>query len=192
MKHIGLFGGSFNPVHTGHLMLAGIIQQAAGLDEVWLVISPLNPLKSNPEELVPDFLRLSMVQLATLAVEGLEPNDVELSMPRPSYTVDTVRKLREDYRDVAFSLIIGADSFISFRKWKEWETIIELCEKIFVYPRTGFELPDKLPEGFEFVDAPVVGISSSDIRKRIKAGDRVNFMIPDNVYSFIKKHKLYQ
>ena len=110
MKRVGLFGGSFNPIHTGHLILADEIRQARNLDEVWFMVSPLNPLKSNPEELVDDRLRFEMVELATLGVKGFEPCDIELKLTRPSYTVNTLHKLKEKFPDCSFSLIIGSDS----------------------------------------------------------------------------------
>lgn len=191
MKRVGLFGGSFNPIHTGHLILADEIRQARNLDEVWFMVSPLNPLKSNPEELVDDRLRFEMVELATLGVKGFEPCDIELKLTRPSYTVNTLHKLKEKFPDCSFSLIIGSDSFVNFNKWKNPDEIISMTENIYVYPRVGIDLPETLPDEFEFVNAPVIEISSTEIRKKIKSGKRVNFLVPDNVYDFIKKHHLY-
>lgn len=191
MKRVGLFGGSFNPVHTGHLILADHIRQSACLDEVWFVVSPENPFKSSSPDLVEERLRLAMTGLAVSPYEGLEVCDVELSLPRPSYTVRTLEHLRTIYPDIAFSLIIGADSYASFDRWKESDRIIEMTERIYVYPRVGVRLPETAPAGFEFVRAPLVEISSTSIRERIRNGGSVNFLIPDNVYSYIKKHKIF-
>lgn len=192
MRHIGILGGSFNPVHNGHLILANHIRQRAGLDEVWLVMSPLNPLKVSKSDLAGDEYRYSMVALAANPVEGLEPSDVEMRLPRPSYTVNTLDYLVEQYPEADFSLIIGADSFLSFKQWKDYQRIISLTRAIYVYPRPGYELPSEAPSGFVFISAPVVEISSTEIRKNIREGFDVNFLIPDSVYSFIKKHKLYR
>jgi len=191
MKHIGLFGGSFNPVHTGHLILANHIRQVAGLEEVWFVLSPLNPLKDTPEELAPDEFRMAMLELATNPAEGLEPCRVEMCLPRPSYTINTLRYLDREYGENEFSLIIGADSFLNFERWKDFDEIIRLTRHIYVYPRYGYQLPEVSPEGFEFIKAPLIEISSTDIRNKVRAGVDISFLVTDNVNRYIRKHKLY-
>ncbi|MDE6378308.1 MAG: nicotinate (nicotinamide) nucleotide adenylyltransferase, partial [Duncaniella sp.] len=122
---IGIFGGSFNPVHMGHLMLASYMQQFEGFDEVWLMLSPLNPLKTSSSELIPDLTRLKMLEIAVKGVKGLEVSDIELSMPRPSYTINTLRYLAKRYPRHSFRLIIGADNWRIFSQWKDSEKIIE-------------------------------------------------------------------
>ncbi len=122
--NIGILGGSFNPIHIGHLMLASYMQQFAGFDEVWLTLSPLNPFKDESSELIPDIMRLKMLEIALKDAKGLNICDVELSMPRPSYTINTLRYLAKRYPRRNFKLIIGSDNWKVFDKWKDSESIM--------------------------------------------------------------------
>lgn len=191
-KVIGLMGGSFNPVHNGHLMLASYICQHYGLSEVWLVLSPLNPLKSNPGELVSDTSRLDMLRMAVEPVSFLKACDVELSMPRPSYTVDTLELLSASYPDVEFRLIIGADNWAVFDRWKDYETILDRFG-VMVYPRRGSEVTAGGSDSrVTLIDAPMYDISSSFVRLMIAQGLDVNFFVPAKVYKYIKENSLYK
>ena len=134
---IGVFGGSFNPVHIGHVMLASYLKQFEGFDEVWLMLSPLNPLKANSTELIPDVTRLKMLDIALKGAEGIKVSDIELSMPRPSYTINTLRYLAKRYPRHTFKLIIGSDNWKIFSQWKDSEAIIRDFGVV-VYPRPGY------------------------------------------------------
>lgn len=191
MKKIAVFGGSFNPVHIGHMILADFIRQEMALDEVWFMLSPLNPLKADPDELLPDDIRLEMLHLAVDDAEGFRVSDIELSMPRPSYTVDTLRELIKRYPDVDFSLIVGGDNYASFDRWKCSREILKMA-RLIVYPRPGSRLPEAADDNTTIVKAPLVDISSTAIRMFIASGRSVNFLLPDKVYDYIKKHQLYR
>lgn len=189
---IGILGGSFNPVHAGHMMLASYLQQFAGLDAVWLTLSPLNPLKSHPDELIPDMQRLEMLKIATRdAGEGIGVCDIELSMPRPSYTIDTLRLLARRYRRKQFKLIIGSDNWRIFEQWKDYEAILEEFGVI-VYPRPGYPVPNRYEDGMEVVDAPQNTLSSTFVRRAIARGKDMNFFLPPGVFTYIKENGIYK
>lgn len=188
-KKIGLFGGSFDPVHTGHLMVASFIAQNSELDEVWLNLSPCNPLKKEPRESSDDD-RLEMLRLATAGVPFLNVCSVELTMPYPSYTISTLRLLKEMYPDCDFKLIIGSDNWNLFGRWKDSDAIINDFGVI-VYPRPGYPV-DYQPEGVSIIDAPLVELSSTFIRKNVKEGKDMNFFLPQAVYQYIHERNLYR
>ncbi len=189
---IGILGGSFNPVHIGHLMLASYLKQFCGLDAVWLTLSPLNPLKSHPDELIPDLQRLEMLKIATRdAGEGIGVCDIELSMPRPSYTINTLRLLQRRYRNKHFKLIIGSDNWRIFEQWKDYEAILEEFG-VLVYPRPGYPVPHRYEDGMEVVDAPMSSLSSTFVRNAISRGKDMNFFLPPGVYDYIKEHSIYK
>lgn len=188
---IGILGGSFNPVHIGHLILAQYMVQWGYVDKVWLTLSPQNPLKNLGKEMMPDMKRLSMLQRATKEAKGIETCDIELSMPRPSYTIDTLRVLSRRYPAKRFRLIIGSDNLAVFRKWKEWESILD-DYGVVVYPRPGYPADDVPGEGVEIVDAPLLDISSTFIRRAVASGRDVSFFLPQGVYKYIMDNKLYQ
>ncbi len=191
-RRIGIFGGSFNPVHIAHLILASTIRRECGLDSVWFMISPLNPFKTGDRSLIDDRRRLDMLKLAVDPAPGLEVCDIELSMPRPSYTVDTLRRISELYPDDRFSLIIGADNWNSFNRWRDPDEILSMVDRIYVYPRPGHEISAPMPPKATVVDTPLLEISSTAIRKLIAAGEEVNFVVTDTVYKYIVKHNLYR
>jgi len=180
---IGIFGGSFNPVHNGHIALAQALVERHIVDEVWLTLSPLNPLKSHPEELVADSLRLEMLKLACNGIKGLKVCDIELSMPRPSYTIDTLAALSSAYPAHRFRLIIGSDNMLIFDKWKDHKRILQQYKPI-VYPRPGYLCK-------EVIDLPMHDISSTRIREAIQAGRDISSYVPVDVANFIKQHRLY-
>ncbi len=180
---VGIFGGSFNPVHNGHIALARTIIQRELADEVWLTLSPLNPLKQNPEELLDDHYRLEMLQLATEGIPGLRVCDIELSLPRPSYTINTLLTLSRRHPGIDFRLIIGSDNMLVFDKWKSSDEIRRLFQPI-VYPRPGYACSEAL-------DLPLSPVSSTLVRERLRKGENVDDLIPPQVHRYIQEHKLY-
>ena len=191
-KEIGLFSGSFNPIHNGHLIMANYMSEFTYIDEVWLVVTPHNPLKIT-RDMLNEQIRLKMVQLAIGKYKNLKAIDVELHMKRPSYTINTLEKLSKDYPDCNFTLIIGSDNWTFFDKWKDYKKIIENY-KILIYPRQGNEIiiPDVWTHTIKIANAPVVEISSTFIRQSIKVGKDMRAFIPPEVYDFIEDKKLYQ
>ncbi|MCM1521292.1 MAG: nicotinate (nicotinamide) nucleotide adenylyltransferase [Muribaculaceae bacterium] len=187
---IGLLGGSFNPVHIGHMMLASFLRQFAGLDEVWLMLSPLNPLKVNSSELIPDIYRLKMLDIALGTAEGIKVNDIELSMPRPSYTINTLRYLTKRYPRHTFRLIIGSDNWKIFSQWKDSEAILD-DYGVIIYPRPGYPVGTVFDHRVEIVNAPVTDVSSTFIRKAIARGKDMTYFLPAGVFDYIKTNNLY-
>lgn len=186
---IGLLGGSFNPVHNGHLMLASYLAQWGYVDSTWLLLSPRNPLK-DARRLLPDMKRLAMLTLATKGAPELDICDIELSMPRPSYTINTLDLLRERYPDCRFKLIIGSDNWQIFDQWRDHQRILE-DYGVIVYPRPGFEITDRHAIGLETVEAPTVDISSTFIRDAVARGRDMQFFVPPLVWKYIKDNNLY-
>lgn len=188
MKRAGVFGGSFNPVHRGHLQLAEWLVEGGYFDEVLFNLSPLNPLKKGATDLASDADRAEMLSLALNGRKGLKPCLVELDMPRPSYTIDTLRLLQARDPHCRYSLIIGSDNWLLFDRWKECEEIIREFG-VTVYPRPGYEVSLPLPAGVRYLpDAPVADISSSRLRGH--KDEREQWLTPE-VNNYIKAHKLY-
>lgn len=187
-KTIGIFGGSFNPVHNGHVTLAKAIVASGEVDEVWLTLSPQNPLKKS-KTLADDVHRLAMLHLAVDGEEGLEVCDVELSLPRPSYTINTLRHLTSERPDCRFRLIVGADNYAVFDRWREHDRLIADYGLI-VYPRQGFDA-EAGEKGVTIVEAPLYDVSSTEIRAAIADGDDFSTMVPSSVADYIKENKLY-
>ncbi|WP_194976601.1 nicotinate (nicotinamide) nucleotide adenylyltransferase [Aquiflexum lacus] len=185
---IGLFFGSFNPVHIGHLIIANVMQDRTDLDEVWFVISPQNPLKKQ-KSLIHEFDRLKMVELAIADHFYFRASDVEFHMPRPSYTIDTLTYLSDKFPLHEFKLIIGGDNLTHFHKWKNHEVILEQYG-LYVYPRPG-ELNKIDHPHVQFVEAPLMDISATFIRKTIKSGHSVKYLLPQEVEDYIKDKKLF-
>ena len=192
MKKTGLLFGSFNPIHNGHLILANYMREFTDLDEVWLVVSPQNPLKER-KTLLADNHRLYLSRLAVEDFAGFKVCDIEFKMPKPSYTIDTLTWLSEKYADRQFVLISGTDIFKSFKKWKNWEQILNQYS-FYVYPRPGGGLEEFAKhESVNFKpEAPLMEISSSFIRKGIKQGKDMSFWMPDKVYNYIKEMHFYE
>ena len=173
---IGIFGGSFNPIHNGHISLALLLKEQAGLDEGWLMVSPHNPLKQ-PGDVLDDELRLEMARLAVKDMEDIVASDYEMHLPKPSYTWNTLQALSKDYPDHEFVLMIGGDNWQLFDRWYHAEDIKANYE-IVVYTRT--------PGDPGFID-----ISSTDIRRRIREGRGIRRLVPKAVADYIKEHRLY-
>lgn len=187
---IGVLGGSFNPVHNGHIEVGRAAVASGKVDKVLMVLSPLNPLKAKPEELLDDAVRLKMLRLACQPYPELEACDIELSMPRPSYTIDTLRKLSALHPEDEFRLIIGADNYAIFPQWRSAREIISSYSPI-VYPRQGFPMPSA-GSGFTPLDAPLFPLSSTEIRSRISRGVPVGELLPPRVADYILSRNLYQ
>ncbi len=191
MKKVGLFFGSFNPIHIGHLALANYMLEFENQDEIWFVVSPQNPFKKSNELLSAD-LRTEMVRLATQGQNRYHAEDIELSLPKPSYTIDTLNALKQKHPQYQFSIIMGADNIIRFQHWKEADKIAGHYP-IFVYPRVGYQVDEnELPELCKLTQAPIIEIASSDIREWIKDGKQTPYLIPESVFKFIQDNCLYQ
>lgn len=200
---IGLYFGTFNPIHVGHLIIANHMAEHTDLDQVWMVVTPHNPLKKK-STLLDDYHRLQMVYLATEGYPKIKPSDIEFKLPQPNYTVTTLVHLEEKYPNHEFSLIMGEDNLKSLHKWKNYEAILAHHE-IYVYPRISSEedtsLKGELAEqNLEFknhpkihlIDAPVVEISSTFIRENIKSGKNVRPLIPSKVWEYIDHNLFYK
>ena len=177
-------------MHNGHLMLASYIAQFGPVDEVWLNLSPQNPFKEQ-SELLDDRHRLAMLDKAVNGSVTVKVCDVELSLPQPSYTINTMEKLESMYPDYDFRIIIGSDNWPRFPEWRDSEALIERYGLI-VYPRRDYPLPDIVPDNVTVVDAPMVDISSTFIRECIAEGRDMNFFMPPQVYEYIERNKLYK
>ena len=187
---IGIFGGSFNPVHIGHMMLASYLTQWGYVDEVWLTLSPLNPLK-DAAELLPGIKRLAMLSIAAKGADAIDICDIELSMPKPSYTIDTLRVLAERYPEYRFKLIIGSDNWQIFDRWRSAQQILDDFG-VLVYLRPGYPVDKRHIDGMEVVDAPMAHVSSTFIRQAIAKGRNMNYFLPAGVYKYILDNKLYR
>lgn len=188
---IGILGGSFNPVHIGHMMLASYLAQWGYVDQVWLTLSPRNPLKKDPGALLPDLKRLTMLNIAIKGASKIDVCDIELTMPQPSYTVATLDLLAGRFPDMRFKLIIGSDNWAIFDRWKDAQHILDTYGVI-VYPRPGYPVDDRHVDGMELVDAPMVNISSTFVRNAISRGRDMEYFLPTGVHKYIVEHKLYR
>lgn len=190
---IGLYFGTFNPIHVGHLIIANHMAEHSDLDQVWLVVTPHNPLKKK-STLLDDYHRLQMVYLATEDYPKLKPSDIEFKLPQPNYTVTTLVHLEEKYPHHEFSLIMGEDNLKSLHKWKNHEAILA-HHQIYVYPRISTEAENlelKNHPKIRMIDAPVVEISSTFIRNNIKLGKNIRPLIPTKVWEYIDHNLFYK
>jgi nicotinate-nucleotide adenylyltransferase len=188
---IGLFFGSFNPVHCGHMVIAGYMSEFTDLGQVWFVVSPHNPLKVK-SSLLQDYHRMSLVKIAIGDNRKLKASDIEFKLPRPSYTINTLAYLFEKFPDHQFVLILGSDNLESFTKWKNYEQILEQVE-LYVYPRKDLEGGDLLSHPkVKIIQAPLMEISSSFIRESIKNKKDVRYMMPEKVWEYIDEMNFYK
>jgi nicotinate-nucleotide adenylyltransferase len=190
-KEVGLYFGSFNPVHIGHLAIANYMVEFSGLDEFWFVVSPQNPHKQKIN-LLNDYDRLEMVQLAVEDDDRLQVSDIEFFLQKPSYTVDTLAYMKERNPNRHFKILMGSDNLENFPKWKNFETIVENYG-VLVYPRPGFDKSKAMQHKNIVIaeNAPQMEISSSFIRKAIKKGKDVRHFLPPKVWEYIVKKGFY-
>jgi nicotinate-nucleotide adenylyltransferase len=190
---IGLYFGTFNPIHTGHLIIANHMAEYSGLEQIWMVITPHNPLK-NKDTLLDDYQRLQLVFLATEDYPKIKPSDIEFKLAQPNYTVNTLAHLQDKYPEHVFSLIMGEDNLKSLHKWKNYDVILQNHE-IYVYPRISSELQNSTLKNhpkIHFIDAPIVEISSTFIRANIKNRKNVQPLLPSKVWEYIDHNNLYK
>lgn len=188
---VGLYFGSFNPIHHGHLLIASFVLNHTDLQQVWFVVSPQNPLKP-AASLLNEYHRLYLVQLAVEGEKNLKASDIEFKLPKPSYTIDTLTYLQEKYPNHEFSVIMGSDSFQNLSKWKNADWLIKHYPT-YVYTRPGFENLPVYPgaAGVHELKAPLLPISSTDVRKNIKAGKSIRYLVPENVRAEIERNGYY-
>lgn len=191
MRRIGIFGGSFNPIHNGHAIIANYIMQHGGLDQLWLMVSPQNPLKQ-PHEMAGELHRLRMTEMVSHRIDGVETSAFEFTMPRPSYTIDTLHALQEKFPDDEFWLVIGADNWAVWDRWRAHDEILQQFH-LLIYPRLGYEvnIPDELADRVHLVNAPIIELSSTTIRELLSQGQSIAFYVPTDVEQYIVKHQLY-
>ena len=189
MIRTGIFGGSFNPIHNGHISLARQLREKVGLDEVWLMVSPQNPLKKS-SDLLDDNLRMEMARLGVEGQEGIIASDYEMHLPKPSYTWNTLQSLSKDYPEREFVLLMGGDNWALFDKWYHYDDILKNYS-IVVYPRRDSLRSFRETLSAQIVEAELLDISSTEIRERIKAGKGIRGMVPKAVADFIKEKELY-
>ncbi|GGZ61068.1 nicotinate (nicotinamide) nucleotide adenylyltransferase [Mesonia mobilis] len=192
-KKVGLYFGTFNPIHMGHLAIANHMVEFSDLDEVWMVVTPHNPHKKK-STLLADHHRLEMVYRATEAYDNIKPSNIEFGLPQPNYTVNTLAHLEEKYPDYQFALIMGEDNLNTLHKWKNNEVILERFE-VFVYPRvtsTTIKEEFKNHPKITKVDAPIMEISSTFVRNAVKEGKRITPLLPQKVWEYIDEMNFYK
>lgn len=187
----GLFFGSFNPVHIGHMIIANYLLANSDLKEVWMVVSPHNPHKEK-KSLAKDYDRLHLLNLAIGDNLRLKASDIEFSLPKPSYTIDTLTYAKEKYPDKTFVLIMGSDNLATLHKWKNYETILKYYE-IYVYNRPGYEKGELSDHPrVTYMESPLLDISASYIRKQCKEGNSIQYLVPDKVYDYLNEVPIYK
>jgi len=190
---VGLFFGSFNPIHIGHLVIANHLVEYSDLDQVWFVVTPHNPFK-NKNTLLDNYQRLEMVYRATKDYTKLKPSDIEFNLPQPNYTINTLVHLQEKYPQHEFALIMGEDNLKSFHKWKNYELILE-NHHIYVYPRVSDQKVETRFDGHKkihVINAPLMELSSTFIRNAIKEGKNVQPMLPQQVWEYLDEMNFYK
>ncbi|HMQ42817.1 MAG: nicotinate-nucleotide adenylyltransferase [Confluentibacter sp.] len=190
---IGLYFGSFNPIHIGHLVIANHIAEYSDLNEIWFVVTPHNPFK-NKSSLLDNYQRLEMVYRATKDYKKLKASDIEFGLPQPNYTVNTLAYLQEKHPNYAFSLIMGEDNLDGFHKWKNYDVILENHD-IYVYPRLSDKKVTAQFDGHKkihHINAPIMQLSSTSIRKAIKEGKNVKPLLPEHVWEYLDEMNFYK
>ncbi|MES2620107.1 MAG: nicotinate (nicotinamide) nucleotide adenylyltransferase [Bacteroidota bacterium] len=188
---IGLFFGSFNPIHNGHLIIANYVCETTDLDKVWLVVSPQNPLKQK-ETLLREYDRLHLINLAIEDNGNLKASNIEFTLPKPSYTIDTLTHLKDKYPQHEFVLIMGSDNLVTIHKWKNYELILKNYS-IYVYPRKSSDR-NIYPQNnnIRFLEFPFLDISATFIRENLKKGVSMKYFLPEPVWKYIDETSLYR
>jgi len=190
MKKIGIYSGSFNPIHHGHVMLANYLVEFSDLDELWFVVTPQNPLKKK-EDLLDDDERLKMVQLALGDDPRIHVSDIEMHLPTPSYTINTLTSLSEQNPDVEFVFICGMDSLQNMKNWREYQRILDNYE-LLVFPREGYDGGDLINyPSVTVLKTPILEISSTFIRQCVKEGRDVRHFMPEKAFAYMKQNQFY-
>lgn len=188
---IGLYFGSFNPVHIGHLIIANYVLNETDLDKIWFVVSPQNPFKQN-KSLLNEYDRLHLMRTAIEDDPRMKASDIEFYLPKPSYTINTLTYLKEKYPEQDFYLIMGSDSFQNIDKWKNYEMIINNY-KLYVYQRKGFDLKNNNnSETIKLLDAPLLEISATNIRQLVKQGKSIRYMVPEKIREEIEGNLFFK
>lgn len=187
---IGLYFGSFNPVHIGHLIVANHVACNTSLEQVWFVISPHNPLK-NETTLLNEHHRKHLIDVSIEGENKLKTSNIEFKLPRPSYTINTLTYLSEKFPKHHFSIVMGSDSFSNIKRWKNYEVLLENYE-IYIYERPGFKIKENPGDRIAVLQAPLLEISSTRIRELIRAKKSIRFLVPDIVKEEIEKHQYYR
>jgi len=187
---VGLYFGSFNPIHIGHLIIANHIINVTDYKKIWFVVSPQNPLKES-KNLLNEYNRLHLVRLATEDNPDFKVSDIEFKLPKPSYTIETLTYLKNDFPTHEFAIIMGSDSLQNFQKWKNYQQLIKE-NKIIIYKRPGFELIQPFENQIVLEDAPLLEISATGIRKLIKKRKSIRYLVPDKVFEEIEKGRYYK
>ncbi len=189
--NIGLYFGSFNPVHNGHLIIASYLANYTSLQQIWLVVSPQNPLKLS-NSLINEQHRKHLIDLAIEGEKKMRSSNIEFSLPKPSYTIDTLTYLAEKHPQHQFSVIMGSDSFSNIKKWKNYELILR-DYSIYIYVRPGYKVkPEMLSNNIQVLDAPLLQISSTHIREMIRDKKSIRFLVPDIVKEEIEAQHFYR
>lgn len=188
--HIGLYFGSFNPIHIGHLIIASHIIEYTNINEVWFVVSPQNPLKS-PIELLDENNRLQLVKIAIESDDRFKLCDVEFHLSKPSYTIHTLNYLSQQYSQYTFSVIMGSDTYVDLPKWKNFQQLIKEYQ-IIVYPRKDIVLNEPLFENTTIANAPILDISSTYVRQNVQQNKNIRYIVPDKVIQEIEKQGYYK
>jgi nicotinate-nucleotide adenylyltransferase len=186
---IGLYFGSFNPVHNGHLIIASHILNSTDLNQVWLIVSPQNPLKKS-SSLLNEYHRLHLVKSAIDGEKNIKASSIEFQLPKPSYTIDTLTHLKEKYPQHDFAIIMGSDSFKNIQKWKNYQVLLKEYTT-YIYTRPGFEIKNT-ENNIIISDAPLIEISSTRIRELLKAGKSIRYLVPDIVKEEIESNNYYK
>ena len=191
MNKIGIYSGSFNPIHHGHVMLANYLVEFSDLDELWFVVTPQNPLKEK-DELLDDDERLKMVQLAVGDDPRFHVSDIEMHLPTPSYTINTLTALSEQYPDFQFVFICGMDSLQNLKNWREYQKILDNYE-LLVFPREGYDGGDLINyPSVSVLKTPILEISSTFIRQCVKEGRDVRHFMPERAFLYMKQRRFYE
>ena len=191
IKHkIGLYFGSFNPIHIGHLAIANYMLEYTNLDKIWFVISPHNPLKEK-KSLLADYHRMELVNLALEDDYDMRASSIEFKLPQPSYTIDTLTYIQEKYPQDEFVVLMGGDSLESIHKWKNYQQLIAQYQ-IYVYARPGAKTEDSLHPNIQIFQAPQMDISASFIRKAIKDGKNIRYFLPRKSWDYLKEMHFYE